>query len=67
MALYEVAIYNELVKRAVENGERASYSDEWADVHYIEISARDEADARRKILTKYPKDRGFIIKGISPA
>lgn len=67
MALYEVAIYNELVKRAVENGEHANYSDEWADVHYIEISARDEADARRKILTKYPKDRGFIIKGISPA
>lgn len=67
MALYEVAIYNELVKRAMENGERAAYSDEWADVHYIEVSARDESDARRKILTKYPKERGFIITGISPA
>jgi len=67
MALYEVAIYNELVKRAVQTGERAAYSDEWADVHYIEVSARDESDARRKILTKYPKERGFIITGISPA
>jgi len=66
MAMYEVAIYNELVKRAMQNGERAAYSDDWAEVHYIEVSARDEMDARRKILTKYPKDKGFVIKGIGP-
>lgn len=68
MALYEVEIYNELVKRAVNNGETSpQYSDEWADTRYIEVSARDEMDARRKILSKYPKDRGFVIRGISPA
>jgi hypothetical protein len=67
MALYEVEIYNELVKRAVNSGEASQYSDEWADTRYIEVSARDEMDARRKILSKYPKDRGFVIRGISPA
>ena len=67
MAMYEVAIYNDLVKQAVKNGERAQYSDDWAETRYVEVSARDEEDARRKILTKYPKDRGFIITGIIPA
>ncbi|NVK17922.1 MAG: hypothetical protein HWE30_04440 [Methylocystaceae bacterium] len=67
MALYEVAIYNELVKQAVKNGEHSQYSDDWADTHYIEVSARDESDARRKILTKYPKEKGFMITGIMPA
>ncbi|WP_135077579.1 hypothetical protein [Terasakiella sp. SH-1] len=67
MALFEVEIYNELVKQAVQNDEPAEYSDDWADIRFIEVSARDEMDARRKILTKYPKDRGFIIRSISPA
>lgn len=67
MALYEVAIFNDLVRRAVQEGTRTPYSDEWADVRYIEVSARDEMDARRKILAKYPKDKGFMIKGITPA
>lgn len=67
MALYEIAIYNDLVKKAVQNGTRSQYSDDWAETHYIEVSARDESDARRKILSKYPKDKGFIIQSIMPA
>ncbi|SCA55227.1 conserved hypothetical protein [Candidatus Terasakiella magnetica] len=67
MALFEVAIYNELVKRAMQSGEPAAYSDDWADTRYIEVSARDEMDARRKVLAKYPKDKGFVIRGIGPA
>lgn len=67
MAYFEVEMYNELVKQAVKNGEPTSYSDDWADTRYIEVSARDVEDARRKVLTKYPKDRGFIIKSIQPA
>ncbi|MDV7338549.1 hypothetical protein RYZ26_03005 [Terasakiella sp. A23] len=66
MALFEVAIYNELVKQAMQAGERAQYSDDWAETHYIEVNARDEMDARRRILQKYPKHKGFIIKGITP-
>lgn len=67
MALFEIQMYNELVQRAVKNGEPTQYSDEWADMRYVEINARDESDARRKILSKYPKHKGFIIKGIFPA
>jgi len=67
MALFEIAMHNELVKRAMMAGEPAAYSDDWADTRYIEVSARDEQDARRKILVKYPKDKGFVITGIGPA
>lgn len=67
MALFEIEIYNDLVRRAVQNGEPSFYSDEWAETRYVEVSGRDEMDARRKILSKYPKDKGFIIKTIQPA
>lgn len=67
MALYEVEMYNELVKRAVQTGEPTEYSDDWAETRYIEVNARDEGDARRKMLSKYPKDKGFMIKSIMPA
>jgi len=67
MALFEVQMYNELVKRAIEAGEPSSYSDDWADLRYVEVSARDETDARRKIFSKYPKERGFMIKAVEPA
>jgi len=67
MALFEIEMYNELVQRAVQNGGDSFYSDEWAETRYVEVSGRDEMDARRKILSKYPKDKGFIIKTIQPA
>jgi hypothetical protein len=67
MALFEVQMYNEIVRQAVKNGDHSVYSDDWADMRYVEVSARDEMDARRKILSKYPKEKGFIIKGIEPA
>lgn len=67
MAHFEVAIFNDRVRQAVKNNESCEYSDEWADVRYIEVSASNEQDARRKILSKYPKHKGFIIQSISPA
>lgn len=67
MARFEIAIFNDRVRQAVKNNDHSEYSDEWADLHFIEVSAGDEQEARRKILTKYPKEKGFIIESISPA
>ncbi|MBT3557718.1 MAG: hypothetical protein HN644_01855 [Rhodospirillales bacterium] len=62
MALYEVTIYNEVVKERLAEGKRHSrLDDEWADMHYIEIAANDEAGARERIERRHPKHQGFVI------
>ena len=68
MPAFEVAIYNKDVLECVNEGRRhKQLSDDWADTHYLEVNAATEADARRKILTKYPEDHGFVITDISAA
>ena len=64
---FEVCVFNEDVRRAVENQERhPNFDDAWADLNYIEVLAEDEADARRKIERRYPERRGFRITGVFP-
>jgi hypothetical protein len=62
---FEVAVYNAEVRRLVRAGDRhRQLSDDWADTHYIEIMARDEAHARSKIESRYPADKGFVIEQV---
>ncbi len=60
---YEVAIYNEAVKKSVREAERnrTGLSDDWADTRYIEVRAETPDAARRKIYARYPEHRGFVI------
>jgi len=60
---FEVAIYNEEVKKSVREAERnrTGLSDDWADTRYIEVSAETEDSARRKVLSRYPEHRGFVV------
>ena len=60
---FEVAIYNETVKKAVNEADpnRTGLSDDWADTRYIEVSADSEDAARRRIHSRYPENRGFVI------
>ena len=60
---FEVAIYNEAVKKSVREAEpnRTGLSDDWADTRYIEINAETEEAARRKVLARYPEHRGFVV------
>lgn len=60
---YEVAIYNETVKKAVTEADpnRTGLSDDWADTRYIEVSAESADGARRRIHARYPEKRGFVI------
>ncbi len=60
---FEVALYNEMVKKSVHEAEpnRTGLSDEWADTRYIEVKAESAEAARRKILSRYPERRGFVV------
>jgi hypothetical protein len=65
---FEVALYNSEVRQLVREGERhKNLKDDWADTHYVEIEAVDEKDARAKIESRYPKERGFVINNIARA
>lgn len=66
MPKYEVAVHNEDVRKLVKDDERhKDYTDDWADMHYIEIEASNEGEVRRKIEGRYPADKGFRIDQIS--
>jgi hypothetical protein len=59
---FEVAIHNAEVRKLLKEGDKHKIlTDDWADTHYIEIEAVDEADARAKIETRYPKAKSFVI------
>lgn len=60
---FEVAIYNEAVKKSVREAEpnRTGLSDDWADTRYIEVNAETAEAARRKVLARYPEHRGFVV------
>ena len=67
MGKFEVALHNEEVRRCVKEDERhREFKDSWADVHYIEVSASDEQEARRKIEAKYPSAKGFVVSQVVP-
>ena len=60
---FEVAIYNETVKKSVREADpnRTGLSDDWADTRYIEVTADSADAARRRIHSRYPEKRGFVI------
>ncbi|MEE8392810.1 MAG: hypothetical protein V3R66_00580 [Rhodospirillales bacterium] len=67
MPKFEVVVYNREVRELVEIGERhKNLSDNWADLHYLEVTAGDENEARSKMETKYPPAQGYVIESISP-
>ena len=62
---FEVALYNQEVRRLVAEGSRhRNLTDDWADTHYIEIEAADSTAARRKIESRYPESQGFVIEQV---
>lgn len=59
---FEVAIYNQQVRDCVALGEpHRDYTDDWADIHYIEIRARSHNDAALLAAKRYPAEKGFVI------
>ena len=65
MAKFEAAVYNAEVRQKVADGERHKrFTDDWADMHYIEIEADNEEQARSKIEVVYPSVQGFVLDNI---
>lgn len=63
---YEVALYNEEVREALDLGTRhRDLSDGWADTHYIEVQAASPDAARAKIASRYPPSKGYVIVDVS--
>ncbi|WP_038012909.1 hypothetical protein [Terasakiella pusilla] len=63
---FEVGIYNQEVRSCVkENDSHLDYGDQWADVHYQNIIADTEEEARSMVAERYPAERGFILESIS--
>ena len=62
---FEVAVFNKEVRRLMKEGRKhRDLKDDWADMHYIDISADDVAAARTKISQKYPEAQGFVIDNV---
>ena len=65
MAKFEVIVYNKEVRDKVKEGERhRQFTDDWADLHYIEMDASNEANARERAESRYPSGQGFVIESI---
>ena len=65
MAKFEAAIYNTEVRQKVADDEHHSrFTDDWADMHYIEIEADNEEQARSKIEVIHPSVQGFVLDNI---
>jgi hypothetical protein len=65
MAEYEVGVYNSEVRDCVAEGNRhRNLTDDWAEIHYIEVEADDQKGARNQVLRRYPEKRGFVIESV---
>lgn len=65
MRIFEAAVFNQKVRDCLSIGEQhKDFTDDWADVHYIEIRARSEAEAKQQALKKFPPDKGFVLREI---
>lgn len=66
MTGFEVAVYNSEVRACVADQRRhRDLSDDWADIHYIEIEAEDHAQALDKAQRRYPDRRGYVIEAVT--
>ncbi len=65
MTNYEIGVYNKDVRDLVNDAQsHRELSDDWANIHFIEIKARDQSHALTKMRARYPENRGFVISEI---
>ena len=62
---FEIGIYNEKVRKAVETMEPVKDLDPgWADLHWVRLWAQSSEAARKRILQRYPTEQGFVVTDI---
>ena len=50
------------VREHVEAGtHHRSFEDTWADLQHVAVIAKDADQARRRIASRHPANRGFVI------
>jgi hypothetical protein len=65
MPRYSVGIYNAQVRAKLAEGERhRQLNDDWADIHYFDITADSPEQARLRIHQRYPMEQGYLIASI---
>ena len=65
MAKFEVAVYNMEVRQKLAEGEHHKrFTDDWADMHYVEIDADNEELPRAKVEVMHPSVQGFVMDQI---
>jgi hypothetical protein len=63
--LFEVGVFNEAVRAALNEGDHhKQLKDEWADIHYFEVTAADAEVAQAEIARRYPPARGFVLASV---
>lgn len=63
---FEIGVYNAKVRDAVEAGRHhTDLRDEWADIHYLEIEADDEAEVRMTAARRFPAEAGYILDSVT--
>ena len=64
-AKFEGTVCNKEVRKKVNEGEHhRQFTDDWADLHYIEIEAVNESIARERAESKYHDNQGFVIDSV---
>ena len=65
MPIYEVGIYNEIVRKHVREGEdipkHLDVSSDFDSVIYLERWSDNESDAKVRIEREFPLSRGYVI------
>tara|TARA_R110002167_G_scaffold112954_2_gene285728 strand:- start:156 stop:377 length:222 start_codon:yes stop_codon:yes gene_type:complete len=65
MPIYEVGIYNEIVRKHVREGtdipKHIDVSPDFESIIYLERWADSESDARVRIEREFPLSRGYVI------
>jgi hypothetical protein len=63
---FSVAVFNQEVRRAHMMGQKhRNLDDKWAEINYEDVSAANEDAVRKKMLRKYPPERGFVIESVT--
>ena len=66
MKTYEVGVYNKYIRERVRNGDDVDPAEAaWENIHYFDIKAENEEEAKRKISFEYKPEKGFVIDCIN--
>lgn len=62
---FDVGVFNQEVRDYVaQNKAHKEFSNNWAEINYIPVDAKNEAEARAQLEKRYPKAKGFVIASI---